>query len=481
MFFVYNPQEPRYTYDPEEVYQEYRRREYVAALQEQQRSVQFERELALEEERHRLALAELSQREVARRQHQASRRFAPRRPQQHTSGACACGQDPDACIMPDHQEIFRRRQARQKEEEERSRAFHRDILARIFGVPADDETTTDEPATQDAPPVPIVPITAEGETSTANVPTANEPRPKAPVPTAKEAPTKTTPTQPAIAKEPVPESKQADESMVHWSNAPDRTRSLAEIAALNRMFTSLKNTFVFPPGPLEAISDSDVPQLAYNATNAAIHAYQRALADFLSQLDGIDSFGFQGVREARKQLVVKIEQAMEELEQMITERLTGRAAPTVDQSAIPDAEERREIQDVAIDDANEQTDPSTDATIRRVIIIPETSVVTDPSPHKTSGAAESPIQGDSAAGDTVQSDQPATAPAPSVPAEQENLESQVSSRNAMKADESMPAPADANLPTAVPIDSSPAKAKLVGFSVSDEEDWEIEDAIKTIA
>jgi hypothetical protein len=241
------------------------------------------------------------------------------------------------------------------------------------------------------------------------------------------------------------------------------------------MFNLLKNTFIFPSGPLEAISDSDVPRLAYNATNASIHTYQRALADFLSQLDGVDSCGFPGVREARKQLVVKIEQAMEDLENMITERLTGKAASTTDQSTTPDAEERN---DVAMDDANEQTDPSTDATTRRVIIIPESSAATDPSLHKDSEDIEASVTVESpshevnnTSGDTIQMEKPATVPALSAPAEQENLEPQVSSKNAMEAGKPMPAPADAN---------RPAKAKPAGFSVSDEEDWEVDDAVKTI-
>jgi hypothetical protein len=169
MFFVYNPQVPQYTYDPEEIYQEYRRREYIATLQEQQRRAQFERELALEEERLRRGLALVAQQEAARRKLQASRRFAPRRPHQHVPGACVCGNDPDACIMPDSQEIFRRRLARQQEEEDRSRDFHREILTRIFGLPADDDalrtddiSKTESAAPEDHSPVPIATVSHIG-------------------------------------------------------------------------------------------------------------------------------------------------------------------------------------------------------------------------------------------------------------------------------------------------------------------------------
>jgi BAG domain len=353
---------------------------------------------------------------------------------------------------------------------------------------------------------------ARGNKPVANVPTTNEP--SAPAvdntpdkPTAKAPPANEPSAKAAVAKDTTAKSvavedsmsgnQQTDESEPHWSAAPERARSLAEITAVNRTFTSLKNTFVFPSGPLETITDGTTPRLAYNAANAAIHAYQYALADLLSQLDGIESFGFQGVREARKQLVVKIEQAMEELEQMINERLTGSVAPTTGQSSIPDTKGEKDNQDVVIGDTEEQATISTDATAANVVS--ETSVAIDAGLHKDSEdvtiheTVDTPTRGDVAEVDTAASidqaqlEEPATASAPLLTelTALEPLESQASSKEAIEADASMPNPYDTN-PVTAPINSSeptsaPAKPKAPTFSVSDEEEWEIEDAVKTVA
>jgi BAG domain len=329
MLFVLTPQGPSPAYfDPEQVYQDYRRREYVSALQEQQQRAQFERELALEEQRHRQALNAITRQEAARRQHQASLQFAARRGQQAAPGSCDSGR----CGQPAPEEILRRRQARQQEEERLSREFHKHILSQIFGVAADEAAPSapKEPAQEPVASVstfeccltdmqeltPCVQTSAKGKESTVKRPRNEEPEP-------------------------------------HWSAAPERARALAEITSIMRAFTSLKNTFVFPSGPLERLPESDVPRLAYNPTNASIHAYEHALAELLTKLDGVESHGFKGVREARKQLVVKIEKVLEDLEKQVAERLTEGSSPANAPTAIPESPvvahaEEKEVQDVVM-------------------------------------------------------------------------------------------------------------------------------------
>jgi hypothetical protein len=134
------------------------------------------------------------------------------------------------------------------------------------------------------------------------------------------------PTQQQSQQAYAPEQPEQEEE-AHWSQAPERGRALAEIASINRAFLGLKNTFVFPSGKLERVPDSVAPKLAYNPTNSAIHAYQHALTDLLTKLDAIESHGFKGIRMARKQLVVKIEEELLALERKISENLVPAAAP----------------------------------------------------------------------------------------------------------------------------------------------------------
>jgi hypothetical protein len=345
MLFVLTPQgiSPS-SFDPEQVYEDYRRREYVAALQEQQQRAQFERELALEQQRHHQALAAISQQEASR-QRRASLELAARRAryqqqqqehQQASPSHCGaygrCGGH-----SPTPEELFLRRQARQQEEERVSREFHKHILSQIFGVPSGGDTPSGSAPKETSPAPPAASVStldccvmdvekltprsqnsAKGKESTVKLPRNEEPAP-------------------------------------HWSAAPERAKALAEITSVSRAFTSLKNTFVFPSGALERLPDSDVPRLAYNPTNASIHAYEHALAELLTKLDGIESHGFKGVREARKQLVVKIETVLEDLEKQVAERLTESSSPATVPTAIlvspvvTDAKEK-EAQDVAMQD-----------------------------------------------------------------------------------------------------------------------------------
>lgn len=371
MFFIYQPDATPVRYDPEEAFLEYQRRQYIKQLQEEKlRRALFDRELQLEQERHRAALAQIAENERRRRRQieqfqaqqeaqaraEAANRYAHQQQQRQYARYPTQGMSYES-QRPTPKEILARRLARQQEEERRSRQFHQNILSNIFGVPVEefdqskdeDNEEEEEPQTEEvcyhhskaiprgltyvlqqptlaqlinefskrqqlpelSPPVRKDSIP---QPIPASLSTSHQPEP---IPVA-------APEKPAESitemetEEPLPEP----ESDAHWSSAPERARSLAQITAIERTFNCLKSTFVFPSGPLERLSSTGAPRLAYNSTNAPIHAYEHGLTDLLTKLDSVESYGFKGIREARKQLVVKIEEELGNLEKKITEGFT---------------------------------------------------------------------------------------------------------------------------------------------------------------
>jgi hypothetical protein len=135
----------------------------------------------------------------------------------------------------------------------------------------------------------------------------------------------------------------------HWSDAVKRTRSVAAISQISRTFESLKRTFTFPAGPLVPVPGSEAPRLAYNPTNAPIHAYEHALSELLTKLDAVESFGFRGVRELRKEVVVKIEKELEALEKRVAEAIAAGASPVIKSTEVvpeePAAENQASVED----------------------------------------------------------------------------------------------------------------------------------------
>lgn len=139
MLFFLTPQHPSPVYyDPEETFLGYQRLEYTSALQEQQQRIAFERELAIEEERHRRALASLAQQEAARRRLQPLVRIAQAVPE---SPRCFSRQ-------PAPEEILARRYAREHEEKRHSRQSRDQILRQILGVVSEEAMEAISPMQQ---------------------------------------------------------------------------------------------------------------------------------------------------------------------------------------------------------------------------------------------------------------------------------------------------------------------------------------------
>ena len=330
MFYVLRPQSP-YTLvrdhpvyvDPEDAYLETKRREYVAALQQQQQRLDYERAVEAEEERHRARLAALAQQERMRC-HATHRQSLP-------PHALRCAGPPYAPTN-----IVRGRYHRQHESPhfhtpasapvpQPSRTQSEEItldrlIAELFGHPAHHVRIL--PASDLS--VPILTDVQEPEV-TVRQPTAvpqQEPHTNS-----TSAPVASTSAALASAAASAP----AEQSEGHWSDAVKRTRSVAVVAIskISRTFDSLKRAFTFPAGPLAPVPGSEAPRLAYNPTNAPIHAYEHALSELLTSLDAVESFGFRRVRELRKEVVVRIEKELEALERRVAEAIAAGASPVI--------------------------------------------------------------------------------------------------------------------------------------------------------
>ncbi|KAG2155389.1 hypothetical protein DEU56DRAFT_906601 [Suillus clintonianus] len=111
--------------------------------------------------------------------------------------------------------------------------------------------------------------------------------------------------------------------------------SLSQITSIASRLETLIADFQFPaeldfspsrsPSPAySALDTADAFALTYAATNAPLRAQEHALSLLLGDLDNVPSFGSHVVRDARRAVVARVEQALEELERGVEER-RGRA------------------------------------------------------------------------------------------------------------------------------------------------------------
>ena len=349
MLYVLRPQSPStvgYSHpiylelDPEDAYVERKRREYLAALQQQQERHAYERAVAAEEERHRARLAALAQQERMRR-HAAQPQYLPPHAVGCTGPSCAPSCAPTnivrgrynrprgapqfppsapaptpaptpQCSRPQSEEITLDR-----------------LLAELFGHSAHGVST-----------LPASDISAPILTKIQGPEVAARKQPQ-PTPVSAQVPRYANPTPVPVASTsaaPAPAAP-AEPTEGHWTDAIKRTRSVAAISQISRTFQSLKRTFTFPAGPLAPVEGSEAPRLAFNQTNAPIHAYEHALSELLTKLDTVDSFGFRGIRELRKEVVVQIEKELEALEKRVAEAIAAGASPVIKATEVVAPEE----------------------------------------------------------------------------------------------------------------------------------------------
>ncbi|KAG6885522.1 hypothetical protein C0993_000518 [Termitomyces sp. T159_Od127] len=119
--------------------------------------------------------------------------------------------------------------------------------------------------------------------------------------------------------------------------------SFNEVRSIEAAFHTLQADFAFPatldfvsshliPGN-SATSDSEssslTSHLAYTSRNYPVRFYEQALGALLAQLDSIDSFGNDDLRATRKEVVNRVEKALEELEKEVDGRYRTRLAKEV--------------------------------------------------------------------------------------------------------------------------------------------------------
>ncbi|KAJ7071398.1 hypothetical protein C8F01DRAFT_1110386 [Mycena amicta] len=111
--------------------------------------------------------------------------------------------------------------------------------------------------------------------------------------------------------------------------------SVAEIKAIEDSFTSLSNEWVVPEqldfltsrtsspasrGSGANETDSLMSRLTHSAHNQPLRYYHQALSKLLARLDAVESFGDEEVRHARKDVVEKVEGALDEVESVVDAR-----------------------------------------------------------------------------------------------------------------------------------------------------------------
>ncbi|KAJ7693560.1 hypothetical protein B0H17DRAFT_1058989 [Mycena rosella] len=115
----------------------------------------------------------------------------------------------------------------------------------------------------------------------------------------------------------------------------DVTTSTAEVHSIDAAFTTLSAEFAFPAeldfstsrpaspvraGAGAAEGESVMAKLSYSARNQGVRFYQQGLSGLLAQLDAVESFGDEELRHARKEVVGRVEGALDELERVVEAR-----------------------------------------------------------------------------------------------------------------------------------------------------------------
>ncbi|KAK0246399.1 hypothetical protein EDD85DRAFT_804032 [Armillaria nabsnona] len=138
----------------------------------------------------------------------------------------------------------------------------------------------------------------------------------------------------------VPSSSGKGKEKAHPISAEDATSkdvvsSIEAVRNVETAFRAVQSEFVFPvqldftPAPSPASSDSEsslTGRLAYTSRNAPVRYYEQSLSGLLAQLDSVESFGHEGLRRLRKEVVGKVESALEELEREVEGRWRSKTA-----------------------------------------------------------------------------------------------------------------------------------------------------------
>ncbi|KIR55092.1 hypothetical protein I315_02329 [Cryptococcus gattii Ru294] len=104
--------------------------------------------------------------------------------------------------------------------------------------------------------------------------------------------------------------------------APDPSTSLSALQNIERQLIALQSGFTFPErlSFAHSVPGAHAPPLLFNRLNSPYHAQTNALLQLLLQADSIASNGESQVRRKRKELVKKVEDEIQKLEQQRDEK-----------------------------------------------------------------------------------------------------------------------------------------------------------------
>ncbi|KAI0691802.1 hypothetical protein BC835DRAFT_1416979 [Cytidiella melzeri] len=112
-------------------------------------------------------------------------------------------------------------------------------------------------------------------------------------------------------------------------NSQAKQQSLGAIDRVSGLLQELKGSFVFPteldhassrsPSPVPSAYDGHDDHLPFTSRNKPVHLYQHALSGLLAKLDEVESHGDEEVRRKRKEVVLQVEQALEEVDRKVAE------------------------------------------------------------------------------------------------------------------------------------------------------------------
>ncbi|KAF9498171.1 hypothetical protein BDN71DRAFT_1443914 [Pleurotus eryngii] len=252
----------------------------------------------------------------------------------------------------------------------------------------------------------------------------------------------------------------------------DVAKSIQTVHNIETTFSSLESEFVFPaqldftppsspsilvsplPGTENAtVSDSANHHLAFTARNQPLRFYEHALGELLSQLDRIDSFGNEELRARRKEVVGRVERALEALEgevdarwQIRRKKLAKEQKQVTEVVSAPNQEEHPahvvEPTTATTEDSQTETPPS-------LVVVPPSSPSSQPFNTPDDNSLLPPVELD-------------VKQVPDVPAEDiiPSILSQVDQRVAES--QELPAPS----PSGAPL--SPESAPLVEIETSED-------------
>ncbi|KAJ7022053.1 hypothetical protein C8F04DRAFT_247379 [Mycena alexandri] len=218
----------------------------------------------------------------------------------------------------------------------------------------------------------------------------------------------------------------------------DVSTSAAEVASIDAAFTALADEFVFPAeldfgssraaSPARSASSNDsasesqspIARLSYSARNQPVRFYHQALSGLLSQLDAVDSFGDEAVRNARKEVVGRVEGALDEVEKVVEGRWRkiAKREERAEEAVVVNAGDAAEPAAVVVDAAPEpaaapaevESDPDAPAAVPE--IVPETVVVAEAestTPEPSSYPPSAPSSYPPSAAESVETLRPASA------------------------------------------------------------------------